>query len=276
MAEAFTLTFWGVRGSVACPGPDTVRYGGNTSCVAAQCGEHLIVFDGGTGLRPLGNALQASGMPVDADLFFSHSHIDHICGIPFFSPLYDRRNSFRIWSGHLGGASMARVFDEMMREDMFPVSPAAFQAHPKFHCFSPGETLRPHDGIALKTAPLNHPGGATGYRLEFGGKAIAYLTDTEHRPGAPDANILALAAGVDVMIYDCTYTDAEFGGYAGWGHSTWQEAVRLAERCGAKRVAIFHHDPSHDDAFMDGVARDAEAMRPGTFVAQEGLVLALQ
>jgi len=273
-AGSLTVEFWGVRGSIACPGPDTVRYGGNTSCVEVRCGDHLIIFDAGTGLRPLGNALEATGKPIDADLFFSHSHIDHISGIPFFSPLYSPKNSFRVWAGHLrDGRSMANVFADMMQDTMFPVSPAAFQAKPEFRNFHPGETLSPAPGITIRTAPLNHPGGATGYRLDYNGKSVAYLTDTEHRIGAPDQNILRLAAGADIMIYDSTYTDEEFPSFIGWGHSTWEEGVRLADACGAKTLVIFHHDPSHEDTFMDRIATEAYAARHGTQVAQERMVL---
>jgi phosphoribosyl 1,2-cyclic phosphodiesterase len=127
----------------------------------------------------------------------------------------------------------------------------------------------------LRTGPLNHPNGATGYRVEYGGKAAAYITDTEHRAGGLDKNVLQLVDRADVMIYDATYTDEEYPTRRGWGHSTWQEAVRLADAAQVKTLAIFHHDPDHDDGFMDRVASEAAAMRPGTIVAKEGLVLSL-
>ena len=130
-----------------------------------------------------------------------------------------------------------------------------------------------HPHISLRTAPLNHPNGATGYRIEYAGKAVAYITDTEHRPEGLDCNILALVKRADLMIYDATYTDAEFPQHKDWGHSTWQEGVRLADAAGVRRLVIFHHDPGHDDAFMDGVATEAAVTRPGTIVAHEGLVL---
>jgi phosphoribosyl 1,2-cyclic phosphodiesterase len=125
----------------------------------------------------------------------------------------------------------------------------------------------------LQTAPLNHPGGATGYRLEYGNSAIAYITDTEHRPDALDQNVLQLARDVDLMIYDCNYTEEEYPAHVGWGHSTWQQGVRLANAAGAKLLAIFHHDPEHVDDVLDRIGREAKAQRAGTVVAAEGLAL---
>jgi phosphoribosyl 1,2-cyclic phosphodiesterase len=269
----YTVRFWGVRGSIACPGPDTVRYGGNTSCVEIRCGGHLMVFDGGTGLRRLGNELMAVG-PAELDLFYSHTHFDHICGLPFFAPCYDARSRLRIWAGHLrDGKSIEVVLNKMMIAPLFPIPMGIFTAKMEFADFSAGDELRPYPGIVLRTRPLNHPNGATGYRIEYGGKVVAYITDTEHRPGERDPNVLALIRDADVVIYDGSYTDEEYPAHKDWGHSTWQEGVRLADAAAAKTLVIFHHDPSHDDDFMDKVAADAAAARPGTIIAQEGLVL---
>ena len=148
--------------------------------------------------------------------------------------------------------------------------------------FKAGDAADSAATVTMRTAPLNHPNGATGYRIEHGGKAICYITDTEHRPGERDKTIVELCRGADVMIYDSSYTDAEYERYKGWGHSTWQEGVRVADAAGVGTLAIFHHDPSHNDAFMDDVAREAAALRPGTvagglprvIVAHEGLTLA--
>lgn len=269
----FYVKFWGVRGSVACPGPDTVRYGGNTPCIEMRCGKHLLIFDAGTGLRPLGDLLD-SDEPLDADLFFTHTHLDHIVGLPFFRPLYRPDNKLRLWAGHLKPEhSLAEVISSLMKAPLFPVPPAMFGAEPAYNDFLCCETLTPKPGVVVKTASLNHPDRATGYRVEFAGKSVCYVTDTEHQGEGRDANVLALIKDADLVIYDSTYTDDEYPCFRGWGHSTWQEGVRLVEAAGAKTLVIFHHDPSHDDAFMDKVAAEAQKARPGTIVAREGLVL---
>jgi phosphoribosyl 1,2-cyclic phosphodiesterase len=271
-----SVTFWGVRGSIPCPGPATVRYGGNTPCLEVRAAGRLMIFDAGTGLLPLGNALAATGKPVDADWYFTHTHFDHIQGIPFFSPLYDKRNRFRLWASHLAPEMRLKdVLSNMMQAPLFPIPIEIFGADVTFSDFARMSTLEPAPGVRVRTTMLNHPNRATGYRVEVGGKSLCYVTDTEHVPGTPDENVLALIAGADLVIYDSTYTDDEFAAHVGWGHSTWQEGIRLVDRAGAKRLAIFHHDPSHDDAFMDRVAAAAAAARPGTIVAREGETIAL-
>ncbi len=271
----FLVRFWGVRGSIACPGPDYVRYGGNTSCIEVRLGDRILIFDAGTGLRPLGKALLPE-FPLDADIFLTHTHVDHIHGFPFFAPFFAAQNRFRVWAGNLAPRlTLKHVFCKYMAEPLFPVPPDIFAAEMEYRDFEAGETLTPAPGACLKTAPLNHPQGATAYRLEQGGRSFCYVTDTEHVEGALDRRILELVAGADVMVYDSTYTDEEFSQYRGWGHSTWQEGQRLADAAGVKRLVLFHHDPSHDDAAMDRIAAGAEAARPGTLVAHEGLTLDL-
>jgi phosphoribosyl 1,2-cyclic phosphodiesterase len=269
-----TIRFWGVRGSIPCPGPETVRYGGNTSCVEIRCGRRLLIFDGGSGLRPLGNALVAGGRPVDVDLFYSHTHLDHIVGLPFFAPAYSAGNRIRFWAGHLKPDSdIKAVLDKMMSAPLFPVPIDIFEARLDFRDFVAGETLAPYNGIKMVTAPLNHPNGATGYRIEYGGKSVAYITDTEHHAGRSDPEVLRLMEHVDVAIYDSTYTDEEYARHRHWGHSTWEEGVRLARKAHVKQLVIFHHDPGHTDTIMDEIAAAAAKARPGTVVAHEGLLL---
>jgi phosphoribosyl 1,2-cyclic phosphodiesterase len=269
-----SVHFWGVRGSIPCPGHRTARYGGNTACVEVRCGDRLLIFDAGTGLRGLGNSLVQTAGSVRADIFLSHCHIDHIAGLPFFAPCYLPASQLRVWAGNLlPERALAQVARMVMSDPLFPSAPAMFKANIKFRDFHSGEVLKPHPDIVLRTVPLNHPGGATGYRLEYGHRSIAYITDTEHQPGRLDAHVLALAEGVDLMIYDCNYTDEQFAARAGWGHSTWQEGVRIAKAARAETLAIFHHDPDHDDDFLDRVGAEARALHPGTVVAAEGMAL---
>jgi phosphoribosyl 1,2-cyclic phosphodiesterase len=272
-AQDFYVRIWGARGSIACPGKSHQRYGGNTSCLEVRCGDRLLVMDAGSGIRPLGEHLCGQG-DLDADIFLTHTHHDHIIGLPFFKPLFKKANRWRLWSGHLQPKhTLHDVLCQFMVAPLFPVPPKIFAANVSFHDFRAGETLAINSEITLRTAQLNHPNGATGYRIEYGGKALCYVTDTEHVPEHPDSNILELIRGADVLIYDCTYTDHEFTKYRNWGHSTWQEGLRLCDQAGVDRLVIFHHDPSHDDAFMDRVAEEAEKARPGTVVAYEELVI---
>ncbi len=269
-----SVRFWGVRGGVPCPGGDTARYGGNTACVEVRCGNRLFVFDAGTGLRGLGNSLTRATPGIATDIFLSHCHIDHIAGLPFFAPGHMPASVIRLWAGSLlPERTLKDVAPILMSDPFFPSSAGVFKAKLQFHDFHSGDVLRPHPGVTVRTAPLNHPGRATGYRLEYGKRAIAYITDTEHQPGLLDPHVLGLAERADLLIYDCNYTDEEFATRVGWGHSSWEEGVRIIEAAGAKRLAIFHHDPDHDDRFLDGVKAQAAARHSGAMVAAEGLVL---
>jgi len=272
----FLVRFWGVRGSIATPGAATARYGGNTSSIEVRCGGRLLLLDAGTGIRVLGARLLAEA-PLDADLLFTHTHFDHVCGLPFFKPFFQPQNSFRLWAGHLGGGmTLQRVLREFMMAPLFPVPPEVFKATMEYRDFHAGETLTPASGVTVRTAVLNHPDGATGYRIEYGGKSLCYVTDTEHVPGTPDKNVLGLIQGADIVIYDCMYTDEEYArSYVGWGHSTWQEAVRLCKPAGVKQLVVFHHDPDHDDDKLDAIGRAVAAAMPGALMAREGLELRL-
>ena len=281
LADGLKVRFWGVRGSISCAGPEYVRYGGNTSCLEVSAGGRRLIFDAGTGIRTLGLEL-ARQAPLDIDIYFTHTHLDHLSGLTFFAPLFDRRNSVRLWAGHLEPPySLKKVVSNLMQAPIYPVTLDIFHASVNFIEFAAGDALS-CGPVTMHTAPLNHPNGATGYRIEHGGKSICYITDTEHREGGPDKTIVELCRGADLMIYDSSYTDEEYPRYKGWGHSTWQEGMRVADAAGVGTLAIFHHDPSHDDAFMDDVAKKAAALRPGSapgglprvVVAHEGLTLA--
>lgn len=238
-----------------------------------RCGDHLLIFDAGTGIYELGLALDRAGL-TDADIFLTHTHYDHVWGWSHFTPLLARRNRFRLYAGHLeDNEKIARVMLGLIDDPLNPVNRKTLAADLSFHDFQIGDTLSPRPGIRLRTTALVHPNRAVGYRVEFCGRAVCYLTDTEHKPDALDANILALIEGADLMIYDATYTDAEYPDHAGWGHSTWQEGARLCDAARVKTYVVFHHDPSHDDAFMDRIANEVEALWPGSTVAREGMVL---
>ncbi|MBL6951937.1 MAG: MBL fold metallo-hydrolase [Alphaproteobacteria bacterium] len=270
----FLVRFWGVRGSISISDPNSVRYGGNTSCLEIRCGERLLIFDAGSGFRYLGNKLLETEGTIDADIFLTHTHYDHICGVPFFKPFFSPNNQFRLSAGHLlPETNLRQVLCDLMMTPLFPVPLEIFQSKIEFQDFSAGDALTAGADVVIRTAPLNHPNGATGYRIEFDGKAICYLTDTEHRPGELDQNILGLIDGADIVIYDSMYTEDEYQNCVGWGHSTWEAGADLCDAAGVSQFVIFHHDPDHDDAFMDQIADAAEKRRPGTVVAQEGMVL---
>jgi len=271
MPATMSVRFWGVRGSIPCPGPNTVRYGGNTSCVEVKCGDHRLVFDAGSGLRVLGLALADEPQSADIDLFLSHCHIDHLIGLPFFVPAFVKGNRLRLWAGNLKAAGgVQQTVRKLMSYPLFPIEIEAAQGKIEFNDFEPGAVLTPRPGIKVMTTPLNHPGGATGYRVEYGGRAMAYITDTELNAGEVDPALLELARDASIVIIDTTYTDDELPEHVGWGHSSWQQAVRLANEAGVGKLFLFHHDPEHDDDEMDRIAAAAARMRPGTLVAKEG------
>lgn len=277
--QQFTIHFWGVRGSIACPGAETVRYGGNTSCIEMRVGTERLIFDGGTGLRVLGQSLM-SQIPVTAHLFFTHAHWDHIQGFPFFTPAFVPKNTFYIYGAVApNGSTVQQRLNDQMLHPNFPVPLQTMGAVMKFFDINIGQTLEIGDGIKVETALLNHPGEAVGYRVNWNGYAAAYVSDTEHFPEGLDDNVLFLARNADVLIYDATYTDEEYysekTSKVGWGHSTWQEAVKVAKAANVKRLVIFHHDPLHNDDFLDQVGEQVAQRFPNSLMAREGLSIQL-
>jgi len=273
LAGPFEIRFRGVRGSIACPGPATVGYGGNTACIELRCGDRLVVLDAGTGLRELGVAL-AGQAPLEADILLSHTHLDHIVGLPFFLPVFDARNRFTVRAGHLAdGGGVQETLERMLSPALFPLPLHAFAAEMRCIDFRAGDAFDLAGGVHVRTAPLDHPGGATGYRIEYGGRAACYITDTGHVPGKPNRDILSLIGGADIVIYDAMFTEEEFALRPDWGHSTWNEGVRLCEAAGAGALVLFHHDPRRDDRAMRRIEAEAARRRPGTLVAREGMAL---
>jgi phosphoribosyl 1,2-cyclic phosphodiesterase len=161
----------------------------------------------------------------------------------------------------------------LLKDPLSPLNSETLRATITFEDFTIGDTIKPRPGIVVRTANLNHPNRAAGYRIEFDGRSICYLTDHEHTEDGPDDALVALTKVADLVIYDSTYTEEEYLNHVGWGHSTWRQGVKLCEIAEAKKLVVFHHDPGHDDQFMDQIAREVAEVRPGTVVAREGLVL---
>ncbi|NJK37938.1 MAG: MBL fold metallo-hydrolase [Oscillatoriales cyanobacterium RM2_1_1] len=274
--EDFVVQFWGVRGSIPTPGKDTVRYGGNTSCIEMRVAGKRLIFDGGTGLRVLGDSLMQEA-PVEAYIFFTHYHWDHIQGFPLFTPAFTPGNCFKIYGATPPeGESMKQHFVERILHTNSPVPLKGLRADLQFNELKVGDRVT-LDGIEIQTGQLNHPNTAMGYRVTWNGKTVVYCSDTEHFPEGIDENVLNLAQGADVLIYDAMYTDEEYHNVKspkiGWGHSTWQEAIKMAEAANIKQVVIFHHDPTHTDDFLDEVEQQVQAAFPHMVMAKEGLIL---
>jgi phosphoribosyl 1,2-cyclic phosphodiesterase len=277
------MTFWGVRGSIPTPGPNTVQFGGNTSCVEVRANKAILIFDGGTGLRLLGKKLLKE-MPITAHMFFSHVHWDHIQGFPFFEPAFVAGNVFHLY----GGNNVSRTLEETLAGQMdhpnFPVHLTAMGAKMVFRDLPEGEAVEIDDGTGgtarVTTASGNHPQGVFAFRLEHEGKAVVYATDTEHYEGRIDEKLVQLARGAEVLVYDAQYTPEEYAGTAGtggpkkgWGHSTFEEGAKIARAAGARRLVLFHHDPIQGDAAVREKEKRARAVFPEALAAHEGLTI---
>jgi phosphoribosyl 1,2-cyclic phosphodiesterase len=268
---ALSVTFWGVRGSIPTAGPEYLATGGNTACVEIRCGAHVLLFDAGTGIRKAGIALARQGVTA-FDIFLSHSHYDHVIGLPFFAPLFDPQAHCTIWSGHAPEVITTRqIVEELLRPPFFPAGPSMFRASTVYKDFKAGDIIRPAGDITIDTAQLDHPGGVIGYRVEFGSSAVAYLTDTGTRSEDANKAALKLANGADMIIYDCMYTEEEAPERAEFGHSTWKQGADLCRAAKARRLALFHHAPDRDDAEVSALETAARSEFAGAFVAREGM-----
>lgn len=269
------VTFWGTRGSIATSGAAFARFGGNTTCLEITHEKERIVFDAGTGLRALGQRIMKEAT-FDTTFFFTHLHWDHIQGFPFFAPAFVPGAKITLHGpiDEDGTTTLKGALDEQMRPPCFPVTLDAMASEKRFRTIASGDTVStgPFD---VRARALRHPQGSLGYRIEVGGRSVCFATDTEHREDGIDDAILDLAQDVDLLIYDAQYTEAEYEGRAGparrgWGHSTYVAATEIAKAAGAKRLALFHHDPSHDDTMVARMADDARARFPSCFAAEEG------
>jgi phosphoribosyl 1,2-cyclic phosphodiesterase len=287
---AYTVTFWGTRGSIPTPGAHTARYGGNTPCVAVEGSRgQLVILDAGTGIRGLGVELVAKqNGAVKVEILLSHAHWDHIQGLPHFKPFCAPWNRVRIWGTRQGTASLEAILRQQMDPAVFPVPLDALSAELTVQQVEAGDFALGE--FRVRAMKLRHPGTTLAFRLtpSQGGASLAYVTDNELGPGGhydvPGSwrrDFVSFLEGVDLLIHDAMYTPAELQEHRGWGHSTYEEAVTLAQEAAAKRLVLFHHEPEHSDEAMDGLLKAARAFaksrgRPvEVLAAQEGMQLTL-
>lgn len=275
------LRFWGTRGSIPTPGPTTVRYGGNTPCIEVRTDSGgLIILDAGTGIRELGHSLVAglsAGERIEADVFLTHAHWDHIQGIPFFAPIFQRGNHFTIWGSKTLETSIDRVVRDLMSPVVFPVNFDELEAQIDFCEIGDGER-RSGRGFDVQAFAVQHPGGALGYRFTStvgDGGSFVYISDNELGRGPAYATgpgwkdeLTEFVRGATLLIHDATYTAEEYEGHRGWGHSTHDDALELALAAGVRELVFFHHRPERSD---DGI--DECVARCRAIVAERGTSL---
>ena len=283
-AGKFRIKFWGTRGSIPSPGPGSLKYGGNTSCVEVRCGGELIIIDAGTGIRNLGTELLKE-MPVKASILFSHVHWDHIQGIPFLRPAYALGNEFKLYGNKDWDTKLEYALKCQMQSPNFPVTLEDMNqvgAYMEYIDIEAGTVFQTGgaDPVNVRSVELCHPDKAFGFRIDYGGRSMVYATDTENLP-EPDGKLVELASGADILIHDAQYTTDEYYGVNGesrenWGHSTPEAAAAVAIAANVEQLVLFHHDPYHDDAQVDAMLQTASAIFPNTVAAFEGMAIELQ
>ncbi|HET9733031.1 MAG TPA: MBL fold metallo-hydrolase [Acidimicrobiales bacterium] len=254
-----TVTFFGVRGSCPCPSTDNSRYGGNTACVLLDDGEQdPIVLDLGTGLRPLGESRPPG--PFRAAALVTHIHWDHVQGLPFFPPVHRPGTRLDVYGPHQETGPLGAVFGELMRPPYFPIQYGELIGEVAFHDVTSDRFKLGNAEILVR--PVPHVGPTVGYRIEWNGVSITYISDHQQPAGGGVVadGVLELCDGADLVIHDAQYTAAEFSQKADWGHCTVDYAVFVAKEAGAKRLALFHHDPAHDDASLDRILDGARCL----------------
>lgn len=272
------ITFYGTRGSTPTPDPDFIGFGGNTSCILLTFDSgRIAILDAGTGIRKLGDDLMAPSSEQYNNIFIglSHTHWDHIQGFPFFEPAYDPKRSITIaiCGKDRGAKDLESIFSTQMQLDFFPVPLDKMGATIKF--WQPDiDNYTTSDGVKIIASRHNHPGYAYGYRIEDGGKILVYCTDVEHNDGI-DPNVVALSRNADLLIHDAHYTPEELKARKGWGHSSWEQAIEVAERAKVKKLALFHHAPEHTDDFLLQMERKCKKRFPDAFLAREGVKIKL-
>ena len=274
------IQFWGTRGSIAVPGPETLRYGGNTTCVELRADGEIIVLDAGSGIRPLGVSLQREfqGRPINLSLLITHAHWDHIQGFPFFKPAYDSKNEIRIFGFDGAGASFREIMTEPMRAPFFPITMQELSARMDINRLS--EMKFSLGKVDIHATFVNHPGVCAGYRIFSSGGSVAFLPDhepyefflhtTRGKQLSPEqvkeiaanehGRLVEFLRGSDMLILDSQYTDQEYQRHIGWGHASISSAVSLALEADVQTLLLFHHDPSHDDAMVDTMVESAREL----------------
>jgi phosphoribosyl 1,2-cyclic phosphodiesterase len=270
------MKFWGTRGSLPTPGKDTVRYGGNTPCVEVRLrNDNLVVFDAGTGIRGLGDALISEGESVKAYLAISHPHWDHIHGFPFFKPAFMSGNEFTILGAQSKDITLRQMVASQMDKVYFPVQLNELKATIKFHPIK--EESLPIFNATLTSIYVNHPAFALGFRLDAEGHSMVYISDNEpfdrevarslknvdkvvvqkfmDVKGDPNQRIFDFCRGADVLIHDTTYTPEEYVNHVGWGHSDYLFSLKIASEANVKKLVLFHHDQMHNDDKIDEIVQ---------------------
>jgi len=245
------IKFWGVRGSIPTPGAETVGYGGNTACIELRLGDHIFILDAGSGLRNLGNSYAQEDIPLHFSIFFSHTHWDHIQGLPFYMPAYNPKNKLTFY----GPGNLDQILSGQMQPDYFPLKIENLNADLEFQSLEPGtHTIQ---DMTVEVFSLNHPGKTYGYRFKTTTADIVYISDNEPLDVNIDADpLMAFVQKADILIHDAQYTPEEYPNHKGWGHSPFTYPLELALASQVKRLVLFHHDPQHsDDAVDDILAR---------------------
>ena len=262
------VTFWGVRGSTPCPCECNARYGGNTACVSIEApGQDPILLDLGTGLRFFGESISGEGA-FHGMALVTHLHWDHVQGLPFFTPINRPDASFVICGRNEDGGTLQGAFDDFMRPPYFPIRYTHLAGDISFRDVADTELDFGRAHITVRDVP--HTGATNGYRVEIDGLVVAYVSDHQQPVGSDDIapSVLELCRDADLVIHDAQYEPHEFAAKADWGHCTVEYAVRVAAEAGAKRLALFHHDPSHDDATIDRLVAEAQGFAAGTSVVE--------
>jgi phosphoribosyl 1,2-cyclic phosphodiesterase len=266
------VAFYGTRGTMPVADPDYTQFGGNTACILITFSTgRVAILDAGTGIRKLGSDLLSRSHEQfgNISIILSHTHWDHIQGFPYFEPAYDPRRNFTIsiCGKERTGKDLEGLFSMQMQNDFYPVPLEEMGAN--FTFLQPDITTYEHpSGIKLTASKHSHRGDAYGYRIEEGGKTLVYCTDVEHKDGI-DPNVVALAENADLLIHDAQYTPEELKVKRGWGHSSWEQAIAVAERAGVKKLALFHHDPEHNDTFLSNMEIECRKYFADLFLARE-------